>query len=456
MDANTSRRPLVSVLLTSFNYEQYVGHAIQSVLDQTYAAWELIVYDDASSDRSLEVIRSFRDPRLKILAGSRNRGGATAYNQAFTASQGELICSLDCDDAYAPDKLVRQVAFLEAHPAIDVLGTHVREIDCRGQLVGGTGEYELSFNRYERPEEPESWLLRNHLCHSSVMIRRTAHERAGLMDPGLFYLLDYEHWLRFLRLGCRFGVLAEPLTFYRGHAQNASRRDQGDRHFLECSFLCLYRLYPWLADLGRHDLIRQAMDLFIVHHYRRAGVDARKRVLHSLVTGQQIDSFSQFLSHNPAPPDTPEAGICLLDVFLADDTREREQRAWIAHLEAAYARFEQDRTLWRQLAEDRQAVIDRQQAIITRLDQEVLALKEGHHARALVDAYWRSLSGRLSAPWRWLRARVRGRPPEQLPVVHTPAEAQAMVCQIAQSRGWRLTRPLRWGKRLISRYRRAG
>jgi glycosyltransferase involved in cell wall biosynthesis len=103
-------RPLVSVLMANYNYARYIGQAIESVLEQTYSNWELIICDDGSSDSSIDIIQDFaqRDSRVRFTSQA-NGGHASALNTAYLIARGELLCLLDPDDLYLPTKLERVV-----------------------------------------------------------------------------------------------------------------------------------------------------------------------------------------------------------------------------------------------------------------------------------------------------------------------------------------------------------
>jgi glycosyltransferase involved in cell wall biosynthesis len=110
--------PKVSVIIPTYNGADYLGEAIQSVLDQTYSSFELIVVDDASPDHTAEVVKQFDDPRLKYILHQENRGADVARNTGLQASSGEIIAFLDQDDFFHPEKLQAHVDFLERHPEI--------------------------------------------------------------------------------------------------------------------------------------------------------------------------------------------------------------------------------------------------------------------------------------------------------------------------------------------------
>jgi glycosyltransferase involved in cell wall biosynthesis len=106
--------PLVSILINNYNYERFLSEAISSALDQTYATYEVIIVDDGSTDNSLSVIETYGD-RIKLVA-KQNGGQASAFNAGFEASNGDVICFLDADDLFLPDKLARVVKIFNENP----------------------------------------------------------------------------------------------------------------------------------------------------------------------------------------------------------------------------------------------------------------------------------------------------------------------------------------------------
>jgi glycosyltransferase involved in cell wall biosynthesis len=273
--------PLVSLILLSYNYERYIGEAIRSVLAQTWPHWELIVVDDASTDSSLEVIRSFSDPRLRLLPLERNRGASAAYNLAYARCRGQYVGSLDADDFLAPRKLELQVQDFAAHPGVDVLGTFVTEVDAAGHAVdGGTAAW---FNQERDLDDVENWLMRNHLCHSSALLRRCAHDRIGLLNPHLRVAADYELWLRGLAQGVRFRVLPEPLIFSRQHGANAWSQIERSHLFFELAYLFSAHLARLLGERGRADLFAPCLSFLTGDFLASASAKERRAVVEELL-----------------------------------------------------------------------------------------------------------------------------------------------------------------------------
>jgi glycosyltransferase involved in cell wall biosynthesis len=129
--------PLVSIILPAYNAEKTVADAITSILLQTYSNWELLFIDDGSSDATLAIARKFAaDPRIKILADGRNKKLTARLNEGIDQGSGKYFARMDADDICFPDRLARQVAYLEAHPEIDLLGTGAILFNDAGNLVG--------------------------------------------------------------------------------------------------------------------------------------------------------------------------------------------------------------------------------------------------------------------------------------------------------------------------------
>jgi glycosyltransferase involved in cell wall biosynthesis len=152
--------PLVSVLLGNYNYASYVGQAIESVLDQTYPHWELVICDDGSTDESVSLIEAYveRDQRIRLLRKP-NGGHTSALNMAYSASRGTILCLLDSDDFYAPTKLARVVATFRESPGTGFL---VHRIIRVNRLRERQGAWPLSDSL------PEGWLAPEMLTTGGV------------------------------------------------------------------------------------------------------------------------------------------------------------------------------------------------------------------------------------------------------------------------------------------------
>ena len=144
-------QPLVSVVMPAYNAEKTIGPAIRSILGQTYQNFELIIVDDASKDRTVDIVKSFSDPRIVLLRNKKNLKAGPSFNIAIENARGEYIASNDADDISMPNRLEKQVNFLIMYPEIDVVGSNAYVIDNAGNILGiyGKGKkthYELTKN----------------------------------------------------------------------------------------------------------------------------------------------------------------------------------------------------------------------------------------------------------------------------------------------------------------------
>jgi glycosyltransferase involved in cell wall biosynthesis len=255
--------PVFSILITSFNYGDYVGNTIESVLAQTYQDWELFIVDDRSSDNSREVISQFKDPRIRIMYNEKNLGESATYNRGLSACAGRYIAVLDSDDLFAVDKLRAQAEFLANNAAVDICPTFIFEIDAAGRRkISETRPKEPWFNAAIDFNVPESWIWQNHLCHSSAVVRRQTHETVGGLEENLTYTNDWSFWVRCLAAGARFATLTEPLTFYRNHGANLTHGDP-IKALIEYAFISGTHLHPYLAKIKREDLIEANAKRFL-------------------------------------------------------------------------------------------------------------------------------------------------------------------------------------------------
>jgi glycosyltransferase involved in cell wall biosynthesis len=209
----TLRLPRITVVLPVYNGKMYVREAIQSVLDQTFADFELLVIDDGSTDGTLEVLSSFTDSRLRIISFPTNQGLVTALNTGLSQARTEFIARMDADDICMPQRFERQVRFLEAHPDVSICGTWMREFGACDHL--------------SRPEtEPEQiragiffgWVI----SHPTIMMRRSFFEESGLSyDEEFRHAEDFDLMIRASAV-TRLANLPEILVHHRKHDRQVS------------------------------------------------------------------------------------------------------------------------------------------------------------------------------------------------------------------------------------------
>ena len=209
--------PLISVILPVYNAENYVATAIESILTQTFTDFELLIFNDGSSDKSKEIIQQYNDPRIKLFDDSVNAGLVTRLNMGIELATGKYIARMDADDVSSPERFKKQVDFLENNPAIGVCGAWTYELANTHDTIQRVYKYLVTH------EEICVKLLRqNSFAHPVVMMRRSI-----LMDHAIRYEQDYfpsedfRLWTR-LKKVTRFYNIPQTLLYYRVHPKQTS------------------------------------------------------------------------------------------------------------------------------------------------------------------------------------------------------------------------------------------
>lgn len=244
-------RPLVSVLMPVYNASRFLREAVDSVLAQTYPAFELIAIDDASTDDSYAQLVQYaaRDARVRVFRQPRNLGIVAARNRAFAEAHADAryYAILDSDDVALPERLAQQVAFLEAHPDHALVGGHTLIIDERSREIG-IRHYPTDYASICR-----TITRYNPIAQPAVMLRRSMLEPAPY-HPDFPRCQDYELWLR-LASQHPIANLDRPVLRYRVSATQGKRT-----HLRETLALTLRLQRKWLL----HPRFRSAWNLAYV------------------------------------------------------------------------------------------------------------------------------------------------------------------------------------------------
>ena len=216
--------PKITAILPTWNRAEWLEKSIQSVLDQTFGDFELVVVDDASKDSTAEIIERYSG-KIRTIVFSENRGVSAARNAAIKNSDSEWIAFLDSDDFWHPDKLQKQIAQTKMRPACPLHFTD--EIWIRNGV---------RVNPKKKHQKKEGWIFQPSLAlclmaPSTVILRRELFEVHGLFDENLPVCEDYDLWLR-LTAQHPVALLNEKLmTRHGGHADQLSQSDWGiDRY----------------------------------------------------------------------------------------------------------------------------------------------------------------------------------------------------------------------------------
>ena len=215
--------PQVSVLMPVYNHEAFVGQAIESILNQTFSDFELVIVDDGSKDGSAGVIRAYqqRDERIRFYQFPHNLGEARARNRTVSESSGDYITFLDADDQCLPERLEKQLEFLRSNPGIGAVGTagFLVDVNLKHLAVDKSPAHPalIAFSPFIGGEM---------FINASVMLRREFVLAVGEYDPSMRYGADSDFFLRVMGL-TRCANIQEPLYVYRRH----NRDDENVKRF---------------------------------------------------------------------------------------------------------------------------------------------------------------------------------------------------------------------------------
>ncbi|MGA2629704.1 MAG: glycosyltransferase [Terriglobia bacterium] len=209
----------VSVCIPTFNSAQYLRECIESVLGQTYQDFDLIVSDNASTDATCDIVKSFSDARIRLHRLGQNMGMAFNFNHAASLARGQYIKFLCSDDLLDPACLAKQVAALDRNPQAVMVTTGLRFVDASGRTIR-TVSWLASQRFLSYAEVVAGSLIYGNLVGppSTVLIRKMALLKAGSFSEDLPQFLDVDMWLRLAALG-PVGYLPEPLCGFRLHPQ---------------------------------------------------------------------------------------------------------------------------------------------------------------------------------------------------------------------------------------------
>lgn len=211
---------LISVIMGIYNCADTLPEAIDSILGQTYQNWELILCDDCSTDNTYAVAESYRDQypdKIKLIRNDRNSKLAYSLNHCLQYAEGEFVARMDGDDLSKPERFEKQLAFLQAHPEVDLVGTAMQRFDEKGL---GTV--------IEKPEKPDKYTLRRSIPfnHATILTYKRVYDalKGYTVSDRTVRAQDYDLWFRFYHAGFTGANLRETLYLVREDGAAYKRR----------------------------------------------------------------------------------------------------------------------------------------------------------------------------------------------------------------------------------------
>jgi glycosyltransferase involved in cell wall biosynthesis len=214
--------PKVSIIIPTYNSSFFIKRTISSVLNQTFANWELLIIDDCSFDNTVELVNMFikQDGRIKLFKTSQNSGGpAQPKNVGIEKAKGEYVAFIDHDDEWLPEKLEKQL-YLFSNSQKKNIGL----VSCGANLINNKGKCFSTYNPIKKEIIFPEILLRNPIySNSSVLMKREVIDIVGPRDEKMKYSEDWEMWIRICKAGFDIDFVYEPLFNYYFHSYNATK-----------------------------------------------------------------------------------------------------------------------------------------------------------------------------------------------------------------------------------------
>lgn len=251
--------PLVSILVPCFNHEHYIEECLLSILRQDYDNFELIVVNDGSTDASAEKIEALRQIHGFQFYQQENQGVSAALNTALNHAQGEFIITHDSDDVMLEGRVRRQVAYMQEHPEVGLLGAKVIYIDAEGTRIK---------HRVSDHGEVQRWTFDELLASAYAvgapvaLYRREAIDKVGGYDPKI-KVQDFQMTLKIARLDYRVDILPDFVTLYRRHDTNISKVEYKSQLTYDLQVIEAYKDSP-AYELARLAVINKALKESVV------------------------------------------------------------------------------------------------------------------------------------------------------------------------------------------------
>jgi len=219
----------VSVVIPTYDCVKYFREAIESIANQTFTDMEIIIVNDYCTDGTEKLIEVYsKIPNIRVITHERNKGLAESLNDGLIAAIGEYIAIFHADDISMPERIQKQVEYLDSHPNVCMVGTWTQNIDIAGNVLRD-GWWLRNVKRViDDPKVIHDKMLEmNIFIHTSVMFRKSILSKCGYYDQGMVPAEDFDLFLRMSECG-DLGMVRQILTKYRHHPKQISNTDGGN------------------------------------------------------------------------------------------------------------------------------------------------------------------------------------------------------------------------------------
>jgi glycosyltransferase involved in cell wall biosynthesis len=214
---NTNTKPRVSVFMPVYNAEQYLNECIDSILKQSFTEFEFVIVNDGSTDRSAEVIKAYSDPRIRFIENPQNLGLIASLNIGLEICKGEYIVRMDQDDISLPQRIEKQVRFMDENPEYGLIG-------CWFEDFGENIENKVVRYSSDDTHIRIRHLYQTHIAHPTAVIRKSVIDQFNLrFNPEFVHGEDYAFWVA-ISAYCKLSNYPEMLVRKRDHPRNISNK----------------------------------------------------------------------------------------------------------------------------------------------------------------------------------------------------------------------------------------
>ena len=224
------KEPLITVFMPMFNAEKYIREAIDSILGQTFKQFELLIIDDGSTDKSCEIVESYKDERIRLYFNGENKGLPYTRNRGLELARGKYLAIMDADDISVSRRLEIQFKYMEKHPGTVVLasGKDLLTAGEKKQETYSIKEKLYTFLFYRKSHQIGiNLIFENVLSNSTTMIRLSFLKAKKIKyNSDCFVMQDYELWTQIFASGGQFHILRESLVKYRNNPTNITSRSR--------------------------------------------------------------------------------------------------------------------------------------------------------------------------------------------------------------------------------------
>lgn len=247
--------PMISVIMPAYNADKYIAQAIESVLDQTYKQFELIIINDCSTDNTGKIISSYKkkDNRIVVITNKKNLKLARSLNKGISIAKGKYIARMDADDWSYPDRFNKQTLFMEKHPQVGILGGKMNVCDEHLKIINSRS-YSLSDKEIRK-----KIFFYSPFSHPLIMIRKKILDKVGLYDNLFNPAEDYELYFR-IGQRAKFANLNDVLLKYRVVSKSMTNsgtknmelttlriRNKYFKQYHASAFACIYNFLEYLS-----------------------------------------------------------------------------------------------------------------------------------------------------------------------------------------------------------------